>query len=75
MQFNVCVNKMAPFGPFAAFIEACITFDSSDKNGGQRTRRDDSNPQGMKVFAVERHDFLKISCLSKLCVVCNRRHS
>ena len=22
-----------------------------------------ANPQGMKVFAVERHDFLKISCV------------
>ena len=31
--------------------------------------------QGMIVFVVERHGFLKISFLSVLCVECNRRHS
>ena len=34
-----------------------------------------ANPQGMKVFAVERLGFLKISYLFLLNVECNRRHS
>ena len=38
-------------------------------------QEDMSNPQDMKVFTVERHGFLKISCLLVLCVECNRRHS
>ena len=44
---------MVPFGPFAAFIKECITFDVSGRNGGQLTRRGIANPQGIKVFAVE----------------------
>ena len=34
-----------------------------------------ADPQVMKVFALEGHGFLKISCLFLLCVECNCRHS
>ena len=35
-----------------------------------------ANPQGMKVFAVERHGFPKdFVPFPALCVECNRRHS
>ena len=34
-----------------------------------------SNPQGIKLFVVERPGLLKISFLFLLCVECNRRHS
>ena len=34
-----------------------------------------ANPQGMKVYAVEKPGLLKISCFFLLCVECNRRHS
>ena len=57
MRLNICVNKKAPFGPFAAFIKGCITFHSGGRNRGQPTQEEEmANPQGTKVFAVERHD-------------------
>ena len=34
-----------------------------------------ANSQGVKVFAVERHELPEILCLFLLCVECNRRHS
>ena len=40
MRLNVCFNEMAPFGPFAAFIKGCSTYERDDRNGGQPTRRD-----------------------------------
>ena len=39
MRYNVCVNEMAPFGPFAAFIKGCITFYGSGRKGGQPVRQ------------------------------------
>ena len=41
---------MALFGPFAALIKGCSSYG---RNGGQPTR-EMANPQGMKVFTVER---------------------
>ena len=51
MRLNVRFNEMALFGPFAALIKGCSSYG---RNGSQPTRRDGSNPQGMKVFAIER---------------------
>ena len=66
MWFNVCVNDMVPFGPFAAFIKGCITFYSSDRN--EVNPQDNmAKPQGVKVFTVERYglpeDFVHIRFL------------
>ena len=45
---------MAPFGAFSAFLKGCIRFYSSGKI--EISPQDEmANPQGMKVFAVERH--------------------
>ena len=53
---------MALFGPFAALIKGCSSYG---RNGGQKEEM--VNPQGMKVFAVERHglpeDFVSFSAL------------
>ena len=40
MRSNVCVNEMAPFGPFAAFVKGKTFFDSHGEKGGLPTRRD-----------------------------------
>ena len=42
---------MALFGPFAALIKGCSSYG---RNGDQPTKEEMANPQGMKVFAVER---------------------
>ena len=57
---------MALFGPFAAFIKDCSSYG---KNGGQPTRGV-ANPQGMKVFALERPGLLEdFVCFPALCGV------
>ena len=40
MRSNVCVNEMALFGPFAAFVKGKTFFDSHGERGGLPTRRD-----------------------------------
>ena len=55
MRFNVCVNEMAPFGAFLAFIKGCISFYSSVAEVEVSPQEEMVDPQGMKVFAVERH--------------------
>ena len=40
MRSNVCVNEMALFGPFAAFVKGKTFFDSHGEKGGLPTRRD-----------------------------------
>ena len=40
MRSNVCVNEMALFGPFAAFVKGKTFFDSYGEKGGLPTRRD-----------------------------------
>ena len=51
MRLNDCFNEMAPFGPFAALIKAVAVMAEM----GVSPQEQMSNPQGMKVFAVERH--------------------
>ena len=69
MRLNVCVNEMAPFGPFAAIVKGCITLtvvvemDASPQD-------EMANPQGMKMFAFERHGLPKdFVCFRTLCGV------
>ena len=54
---------MALFGPFTAFIKDCSSYG---RNGGHPTE-EMANPQGMKVFAVERprlpEDFVSFPAL------------
>ena len=50
MRLNVCFNEMALFEPFVALIKGCSSYG---RNGGQ-PQEERANPQGMKVFAVER---------------------
>ena len=64
MRLNVSsFSEMAPFGPFAALIKGCSSYG---RNGGQ-PQEDMANPQGIKVFAVERHglpeDFVSLPAL------------
>ena len=40
MRSNVCVNEIALFGPFAAFVKGKTFFDSHGENEGLPTRRD-----------------------------------
>ena len=56
MGLNVCVNEMAPFGPFAAvlFLRANWPLTAmARKNNCLRDERGD--PRGTKVFPIERH--------------------
>ena len=48
MRLNICFNEMALFGPFAAKAVAAM----AEMEVGPREEM--TNPQGMKVFAVER---------------------
>ena len=63
MRLNVCFNETALFGQFAALIKGCSSYG---RNGGQPTR-EMANPQGIKVFAVERpglpEDFVSFPAL------------
>ena len=56
MRLNVCFNEMAPFGPFAALIKAVAVMAEM----GVSPQEQMSNPQGMKVFAVERHGLSEV---------------
>ena len=57
---------MAPFGPFAAFIKGCTTYDKNDINEAS-PQEEMANPQGMTLFAVDRHglpeDFVSFRAL------------
>ena len=63
MRLNVCFNEMAPFGPFAALIKDCSSYGRM----GVSPQEEMANPQGMKVFAVERpglpEDFVSFPAL------------
>ena len=63
MRLNVCFNEMALFGPFVALIKGCRSYD---RNGDQPIE-EMANPQGTKVFAVERprlpEDFVSFPAL------------
>ena len=50
MRLNVCFNEMALFGPFAAIIKGVAVMAEMEVS----PQKDMANPQGMKVFAVER---------------------
>ena len=72
---NVCVNEMAPFGPYAAVVKGKTTFDSDGSKGVLSTRREIADPPGTNVFPIEINTWtsLKVSCLFVHCVVCIRR--
>ena len=53
MWSNVCVNEMALFGPFAAFVKDKTLFDSHGEKGGLPTRRD----SGPTRYDCASHDF------------------
>ena len=40
MGLNVCVNEIAPFGPYAAVAKGKTTFDSDGSKGGLSMRQD-----------------------------------
>ena len=63
MRLNVCFNEMALFGPFAALIKGCSSYDRR-----WLTRKE------WKCSPLRDLGFLKISCIFLLCVECNRRH-
>ena len=50
MRLNVCFNEMALFGPFAALSKAAAAKAEMEVSPQEEM----ANPQGMKVFAVER---------------------
>ena len=51
MRLNACFNEMAPFGPFAALSRAVAVMAEMEVS----SKEEMTNPQGIKVFAVERH--------------------
>ena len=55
MRLNVCFNEMALFGSFAALIKGCCSSYMAEMEVSPQDEM--ANPQGMKVFAVERHGF------------------
>ena len=58
MRFNVSVNEMASFGPFAADItesKAKSPLAAAEAQKEVCPRDEMANPQGTKVLAVERH--------------------
>ena len=57
MYLNICVDKMAPLGPFAAAVVfGGMTFDSerTEKEVCPQEEAMDP-PEGTKVFPIERH--------------------
>ena len=53
MRLNVCFfNEMALFGPFVALIKGCVAAMMAEMEVSPQEEM--ANPQGMKVFAVER---------------------
>ena len=65
MRLNVCFNEMALFGPFVALIKGCSSYDMAEMEVSPQEEM--ANPQGMKVFAVERpglpEDFVSFPAL------------
>ena len=63
MRLNVCFNEMTLFGPFAALINGCNSYGRMEVGPQEEM----ANPQGMKVFAVERpglpEDFVSFPAL------------
>ena len=57
MRLNVCVNEMAPFRPFAAFsfYQGLLSHFTVVAEIEISPQEEMANPQGMKVFAIERH--------------------
>ena len=56
MRSNVCVNEMAPFGSFAAFVKGKIFFDSHGERGGC-PRDEIADPPGMAVILIDIYGF------------------
>ena len=53
MRLNVCfLNEMTPFGSFAQLLSRAVAVMAEMEVSPQEEM---ANPQGMKVFAVERH--------------------
>ena len=50
MRLNVCFNELALFGQFAALSKVVAVMPEMEVS----PQKDMANPQGMKVFAVER---------------------
>ena len=69
MRLNACFNEMALF---AALIKGCSSYD---RNGGQ-PQKEMGNPQGMKVFVVERNglpeDFTTHHVFRSFAMMCER---
>ena len=65
MRLNVCFNEMALFGPFAALIKGCAVAAMAEME--IIPQEEMADPQGMKVFAVERpglpEDFVSFPAL------------
>ena len=63
MRLNVCLNEMTLFGPFAALSKAVAAMAELEVSPQEEM----ANPQGMKVFAVERpglpEDFMSFPAL------------
>ena len=63
MRLNVCFNEIALFGLFAALIKAVAAMVEMEASPQEEM----ANPQGMKVFAVERpelpEDFVSFPAL------------
>ena len=57
IRLNVCVNKMAPFGPCAAIIKGKILFDSNCSQGGLSRRRDSRPTRYERVPSLRYMDF------------------
>ena len=64
MRLNACFNEMALFGMFAALIKGAVAAMAEMEVSPQEEM---ANPQGMKVFAVERpglpEDFVSFPAL------------
>ena len=57
MRSNDCVNEMALFGPFAAFVKGKTLFDSHGEKGGVCPRDEIADPPGMAVLPIDIYDF------------------
>ena len=72
MRLNVCFNEMALFGLFAALIKGCSSYAEMEVSPQEEM----ANPQGMKVFTVERpglpEDFVYFPALAWSAIVATR---
>ena len=57
MRSNVCVNEMALFAPFAAFVKGKTFYDSDGEKGGLPTRRDSGPTRYTANIPIDRHGF------------------